>query len=229
MSTISVNSEGECSATVAVNHRPSAVARCNAFYVLARAFDLPRTMDDACPSLLRASFLALHESLHAAAERTAEAWQHALTLREALSVAHARLFLGPFEILAPPYASLYLSPDRRLMGKVSLEAARHYSEAGLKPNSSPREAPDHVTLELEFMYFLAFRELIDDEPVWTERQRRFWCSHLGQWLPDLARNMAAADCHPFYDELASLLVSFGATETARFELNALVRCPHGAL
>jgi TorA maturation chaperone TorD len=75
-----------------------------------------------------------------------------------------------------------------------------------------------VALELEFMYFLAFRELIDEELVWAERQRRFWCSHLGQWLPDLARNMSAAGCHPFYDELASLLVSFCETETVRFQL-----------
>ena len=38
----------------------------------------------------------------------AQAWENAREDREALSLAYARLFLGPFVILAPPYASFLL-------------------------------------------------------------------------------------------------------------------------
>jgi TorA maturation chaperone TorD len=184
------------------------IARCNAFHVLARAFDLPRDMDDRCPELLRETLLALDESLHSAAQQVADEWQKALLDREALSVAYAGLFLGPFEVMAPPYASMYLDPERRLMGHISVYVAQCYAEAGLGPANGPNEAPDHVAHELEFMYFTAFREINEGEPVWAERQRRFWFDHVNRWLPILAKNIAAARCHPFYDALAGLLTSF---------------------
>jgi len=196
---------------------PSAVVRCNTFHILARAFDPPRDMDDAHPEFLREIFCALDDSLHPPAHRAAEAWQVALQDRDALAVAYARLFLGPFEVLAPPYASLYLDPERRLMNETSMGVARWYAEAGLGPAPGPREAPDHITRELEFMYFLAFREITGDSAVWADRQRAFWQDHLSRWLPALAGSMAAAKCHLFYDALAELLTSFCKVETNRKE------------
>ena len=209
MSTTSAISESQVVAKMPEAYKHSStIARCNAFHVLAHAFDLPRDMEDGHPELLRETCLALDESLHAAAQQTADSWQEALHNRGVLSAAYARLFLGPFEILAPPYASLYLDPERRLMGQVSLEVARSYAEAGLGPGTGPNEPPDHVAHELEFMYFLAFREINERDPVWAERQRQFWFNHLRNWLPDLAENIADARCHPFYDALADLLASF---------------------
>jgi TorA maturation chaperone TorD len=147
------------------------------------------------------------------AARAADAWKLAMSRLEQAAVAHARLFLGPFEIQAPPYASLYLGSERRLMGQVSREVANAYAEAGLEPGPGPREAPDHVTCELEFMYFLAFQEATTADPRWADRQRRFWQTHLGRWLPELAKHMAKADAHAFYNALARLLEAFAEYET----------------
>lgn len=105
---------------------------------------------------------------------------------DALSIAHAKLFLGPFEVLAAPWASVYLDPEQRLMGPFSRYAAEADAEAGLGPGDGPSDAPDHVTRELEFMYFLTFQEPTTGGPTWLERQQRFWHEHLGLWLPKLA-------------------------------------------
>jgi TorA maturation chaperone TorD len=191
-----------------------AIARCNAFHVLSRAFDLPGNMDDDDPRLLRITFRALDKSLHTAAHRAAREWQEAVRDRDPLSVAYARLFLGPFEIMAPPYASLYLDPERRLMGQISVDVARRYAKAGLGPGAGPNEAPDHVTRELEFMYYLAFREINDDDRAWVKLQRDFWLDHLQPWMQEFAKNIAEAHCHPFYDALADLLASFCDVENA---------------
>jgi len=87
----------------------------------------------------------------------AREWERALKDRQRLSVAYARLFLGPFEILAIPYASFYLEPNQRLMGDISTWVAEQYAEAGLKPGTGAREVPDHAALEWEFFYYLTHK------------------------------------------------------------------------
>jgi TorA maturation chaperone TorD len=188
------------------------VRRANAYHVLAQAFRTPAEWQPTLSDELRRRFARLGSPLRERGAETAEAWEVALHDRERAAVAHARLFLGPFEVQAPPYASLYLDPEQRLMGAVSQEVARAYAEAGLGPGPGPKDAPDHVTAELEFMYFLAFQEATTAEPEWAERQRRFWQTHLGRWLPELAGRIAAAEPHPFYAALARLVACFAASE-----------------
>ncbi|MFN2356106.1 MAG: molecular chaperone, partial [Desulfopila sp.] len=69
-----------------------------------------------------------------------------------LLVEYARLFVGPFELLAPPYGSVYLETGRRLMGDSTIAVQHMYTNAGL--TLDVQEAPDHIALELEFMHYL---------------------------------------------------------------------------
>jgi len=199
-----------------VDETLEAVSRANAYHVLALAFVKPMDWEIGLPQQFRELLAPPGSTLYGPASEAADALEAALADREATAVAHARLFLGPFEIQASPYASVYLEPDQRLMGKVSLEVARAYAEAGLGPSHGPAEAPDHITHELEFMYFLAFQEATTAETVWFERQQRFWRTHLGQWLPEFADTMIHADSHPFYGALARLLRTFSDSEAIRF-------------
>ncbi|MFO7905903.1 MAG: molecular chaperone TorD family protein, partial [Pirellulaceae bacterium] len=176
-------------------------------------------MDPSAAELLQRALEPLASPLPELAAKTAQTWVAALADREALARAHARLFLGPFEILAPPYASLYLDPSRRLMGQFSRQAETAYAEAGLALGPGPREAPDHIAHELEFMYYLVFQEVADGHGVWADRQRRFWMSHLGRWLPDFADDVRQADCHPFYNALGWLLAAFAERESAYSNVN----------
>lgn len=183
----------------------SAAARANAYYVLARAFGRPDDWPDAFEDLLHKTFAATDGDASALIGQMLDSAED----KRALSVDHARLFLGPFEIQAAPWASSYLDPEQRLMGPHSRYAAEAYAEAGLAPGGGPTDAPDHVTHELEFMYFLAFQEATEDDRLWRERQERFWRQHLGHWLPSLAAAVGEAGSHsPFYAGLAGLTQAF---------------------
>ncbi len=194
---------------------PSAV-RANAYHCLAQAFSNPREWDPTFPERLRKSLTSRSQQLSPLVDRAAGAIEAALDDREALLVAYAKLFVGPFEIAAAPWASYYLDPEHRLMGQVSAHVADAYSEAGVGPSTLVREAPDHVTHELEFMYFLAFQEATTGDSSWAARQTRFWNQHLGQWLPQLAAAMEQAHLHPAYDRIAELISAFAKLETDAF-------------
>ena len=187
------------------------VIRANAYHALARALDRPSAWQ---PDFARTLVDAFGEGLGVPARAAADLAAAAASDLEPVSVAHAKLFLGPFEIAAAPWATFYLDPEQRLMGPATLYASEAYAAAGLGPGKGPRDAADHVTHELEFMYYLAFQEATTDDPAWLERQERFWNEHLGRWLPEFAEAIRRADAHPFYQSLADVLLAFCEREDA---------------
>jgi TorA maturation chaperone TorD len=199
-----------------VPHLPIDVLRANAYCCLAESLGHPAEMDVTVPSILVETFRQLDNSLRTAGADVAEILNSALGDPEPMAVAYARLFLGPFEMLAPPYESLYRDGSQTLMGPVSRAVADSYAEAGLGVRAGGRQPPDHVRSELEFMYFLAFQAASHPAGIWQERQARFWTVHLSQWLSAFAENMAEAACHPYYTALGKLLLRFVEWESPRF-------------
>ena len=190
----------------------TSAARANMYYALARAFELPGDWEEDIPDLLGDAFATMGESHCGPGEHLAAQAQAVLVDKESATVAYSKLFFGPFEILAAPWASFYLEDEPLLMGETSQYAAMAYAEAGLAPSGALKDAPDHVSHELEFMYYLTFGLARTGEAVWHERQARFWRQHFGLWLPRLAEVMAGADVHPFYNALAETLVAVSASE-----------------
>lgn len=70
----------------------------------------------------------------------------------------ARLFVGPFHVIAPPYGSYYLE-NGRLMGESTVQVREFYDFAGLTIKDSFKDLPDHVVAELEFLIYLIFNEI----------------------------------------------------------------------
>lgn len=183
----------------------SPVLRANAFHTLARAYSPPDTWPDDFHELLSSTFTPFGGEVTEAGFKLSSLIQRNDNTCDQLATAHARLFIGPFDIQAPPWASLYLDPEKQLMGKSSMYAARAFADAGLGPVEGPTDAPDHITHELEFMYFLAYQENETQEPAWREQQSRFWREHLGVWLPQLANLMLqATDKESVYRSLGEL-------------------------
>jgi TorA maturation chaperone TorD len=106
---------------------------------------------------------------------------------ESLKVDYSKLFVGPYELLAPPYGSVYLEDARRVMGNSTMDAMNKYREEGL--DSILKEAPDHIAIELEYMYFLSPQKACLD-------------SHLGRWVSEFANNVEANGQTEFYKNLA---------------------------
>jgi TorA maturation chaperone TorD len=130
---------------------------------------------------------------------------------QTLLVDYARLFLGPPKALAQPYASVWLTGDSTLMQEPTTGLLRLYEEAGLGIDESFRELPDHIAVELEFLYLLTYREAQarqanEQEKMAATRaiRQRFVEQHLARWIDAFADAVRSTARTEFYRELAGL-------------------------
>jgi TorA maturation chaperone TorD len=137
----------------------------------------------------------------------------ALESLEGLRVDYSKLFVGPYKLLAPPYGSVYLENTTRVMGDSTLDVKNKYAEEGLQVHL--KEAPDHIAIELEFMYFLISKEVevtlnsdAESTAAYLDKQKDFLGTHLSVWVSDLASNITANAETVFYRNLARLTDSF---------------------
>lgn len=125
-----------------------------------------------------------------------------------LLIDYAKLFVGPFGLLASPFGSVYLEPENQLLGYSTMEVRRLYNEAGLNMSEDFKNPPDHISAELEFASYLFFRELNADTKEEAENFKRlrmeFFIKHLGAWAGRLARNVEENAATGFYRELGNL-------------------------
>jgi TorA maturation chaperone TorD len=130
-----------------------------------------------------------------------------------LRIDYSKLFMGPYGLLAPPYGSVYLEDPRRLMTDSTMGVRNEYREEGL--DIGLKEAPDHIAIELEFMYFLVFKEVeaIGDSDSgsaagYLEKQKAFLETHLGSWMSEFADGVEANAQTEFYKNLARITKTF---------------------
>jgi TorA maturation chaperone TorD len=178
--------------------------RQTAYQLLATCFSLPENGMSKITS-------DLEEILRRLAPEAAE---HIAPMRSNLSiddlkVDHAALFIGPFKLLAPPYGSVYLEGSRQIMGNSTIDTRNRYLKAGLQVADDFKEAPDHVSIELEFMSFLVFKEInalsqddFEDARHQLSNQDAFLKDHLGAWIAEFAQNVENNAQTSFYKNLA---------------------------
>ena len=152
---------------------------------------------------------------------------------EELSVEYARLFLGPYELQAPPYGSIYLDGKSRVMDDSTMALLVFYEEAGLSLSKDFHELPDHIAAELEFMYFLTYREVealqnheLEKAGKFLEFQHRFWDRFLKGWVPPFCDRIRDRSENRFYCSLADCLSSFLEILHVPASLRNLLGRPH---
>ncbi|MDZ7802050.1 MAG: molecular chaperone TorD family protein [Trueperaceae bacterium] len=176
---------------------------CNAARALARVFALPGDDLDERAALCRQAAGDDTDALAVRMRRLAD--RLASSEREAFARSYARLFLGPFEVRVPPYASWFLETDQGMMGPVAQAAAKAYAAAGLGPADGPRELPDHVAVELEFCYLLGYRGLEEGDGEALAQLDGFWRDQMMPWLPAFAAAVAEHADHPAFAAAAETL------------------------
>jgi TorA maturation chaperone TorD len=132
---------------------------------------------------------------------------------DSLEVDYSKLFVGPYSLLAPPYGSVYLESTGMVMGNSTVDVRDRYAEEGLAIDL--KEVPDHIAIELEFMYFLIFKEneaKRNHDPentlLYQRKQRAFLETHLGIWVSDFADRVERGAQTEFYKNLARVTKSF---------------------
>ncbi|MDO8739444.1 molecular chaperone [Candidatus Deferrimicrobium sp.] len=134
---------------------------------------------------------------------------------EELLVEYSRLFLGPFGVIAPPYGSVYLDGERRVMGDSTMEVIRMFRDEGLSGSADAKELPDHVAVELEFMSYLYFEEIkaLETSDLRAaveaiEKQERFSGEFLRRWIPPFCERIKENTENGFYAALAQCASTF---------------------
>jgi TorA maturation chaperone TorD len=134
---------------------------------------------------------------------------------EELLVEYSRLFIGPFGVIAPPYGSVYLDGERRVMGDSTMKVIGMYRDEGLSGSSDVRELPDHVAVELEFMSYLVFKEIkaletsdLRAAAAAVEKQERFSGELLRRWIPPFCEMIKENTENGFYTALAQCASTF---------------------
>ena len=134
---------------------------------------------------------------------------------EPLKVDFSKLFVGPYKLSAAPYGSVYLEGERKMMGDSTLDVRNRYREAGLDTAKNFKDAPDHISAELEFMYYLIFKEIeafsradMETAMDFVQKQKSFLEDHLMAWGPEFAGNIIEYAENPFYRNLAKVTEAF---------------------
>jgi TorA maturation chaperone TorD len=161
--------------------------------------------------------LSMTDVCKAAAEsiqKTVEQFK-AGTYLDQIRVDFAKLFVGPYKLLAAPYGSVYLDGERKMMGDSTLDVRSRYREAGLDTAKNFKDAPDHISAELEFMHYLIFKEIeafansnTDTAMGFIQKQKSFLEDHLMAWVPEFAGHIIENAENPFYPNLANATQAF---------------------
>ncbi|MHC4913184.1 MAG: TorD/DmsD family molecular chaperone [Planctomycetota bacterium] len=131
---------------------------------------------------------------------------------EALKIDFTRLFVGPFKLLAAPYGSVYLE-DNRMLGDSTVDVRSFYEGEGLEVVIE--DAPDHIAMELEFMYYLVTKQIeaagkANPQILQSclQKQQSFLRTHLARWLPLFVKNVQENAQTEFYKKLTQLTGTF---------------------
>ncbi|MFA5536809.1 MAG: molecular chaperone TorD family protein [Bacillota bacterium] len=151
------------------------------------------------------SHYELFERLQAAISKDAE------DVLDKLKSEYTKLLIGPGKLPAPPWESVYITKENTLFQESTLQVRRTYLEYNFLPANYPREADDHLALELDFMAHLSelantsFEEdkLEDTKKVLLDQQR-FLKEHLMVWIGEFAEKIQESKTHYLYPQMAKL-------------------------
>ena len=145
---------------------------------------------------------------------------------QALLVDYTALFIGPSQPRAMPYASFWLTDDPSMRHEATMSVLDFYEQGGFEVSEDLHELPDHVAVELEFLYLLTYRQNQaqaegDQEDLLAagELRRRFVAGHLATWIAPFAAAVDEGACTTFYKELAGFTRCFLSLEAGRFSSN----------
>ena len=145
---------------------------------------------------------------------------------QTLLVDYTSLFLGPIEAKAKPYGSIWKNSPSPMEGNPNLAVLDLYSEGGFEIDDDFRELPDHVAVELEFLYLLNFNSnkakaegKVEDAAAMVSLTHRFLDEHLGAWIGPFASAVNVGAKTSFYGTLAKLTKRFVRMQAAAVEMH----------
>lgn len=163
------------------------------------------------------------ESLRSSLENTAD-----------IESEHVRVFSHTIGENCPPYETQYGDGEKKGEAQIFMQVqelgdiAGFYRAFGVDVSGEIKERVDHISIEMEFMAFLAYKEanaLVsnggekkEEVEICRDAQKNFLNDHLGRWIPFFTKRLEAQAKEGFYQKLALVTERFLAFETETFGL-----------
>lgn len=119
---------------------------------------------------------------------------------DTILIDYAKLFIGPFRVLAPPYSSIYLENKWEVMGSSTKVVENYYHQAGLQITNR-HEPPDHLCLQLEYLYYLNYQLANANNQDLLAFQTDFYEKIFVVWIPQFTKMLRENATTDFYRNL----------------------------
>jgi TorA maturation chaperone TorD len=111
-----------------------------------------------------------------------------------LQAEHRRVFSNVITLDCPPYETLFGNDHVFGQAHVMGDIAGFYKAFGVELSRDIHERLDHLSVELEFMHFLSYKESyarchdgVDKIQIVEDAQKKFVKEHIGRWVPMFSR------------------------------------------
>lgn len=191
-----------------------ALYRSQVYAFLSRAFLYPREPLLDCLTSAQGALQALGQEALASELEPLKAAGHSLEDRRS---DYLRVYGHTLNPDFPPYETEFGCTSLYQQTEALGDVAAFYKSCGLE--STSEERADHIGVELEFMYFLTFKEAYawqhhgaEKAEVCVAMQKRFLETHLGCWCPLFLRLVQRKSANAFYQVMAGVGREFVTTD-----------------
>ena len=129
------------------------------------------------------------------------------SLYQHLEEGYVRLFISAKGgITAPLYESCYEFEGAPLMGRAAAEMKERFETKDLSVADTIQEPPDHLSIELEYLYFLLDKGWSDPDAALIAEALAFAGEVMLPWVSEFQKRLAAEKEVSFYYLTATILV-----------------------
>jgi TorA maturation chaperone TorD len=143
-----------------------------------------------------------------------------------LQAEHRRVFSNVITLDCPPYETLFGNDHVFGQAHVMGDIAGFYKAFGVELSRDIHERLDHLSVELEFMHFLAYKESYarchdgdDKTQIVVDAQKKFVKEHIGRWVPLFARMLVKKADSGFFRQMADLTLEWIDFDAAYLGVN----------
>ena len=139
---------------------------------------------------------------------------------------HRRVFSNVITLDCPPYETLFGNDHIFAQAHVMGDIAGFYKAFGVELSRDIHERMDHLSVELEFMHFIAYKESYarchdgaEKTQIVVDAQKKFVKDHIGRWVPLFAKMLVKKADYGFYRYMADLAADWIDFDVAYLAVN----------
>ena len=134
---------------------------------------------------------------------------------------HRRVFSNVITLDCPPYETLFGNDHVFAQSHVMGDISGFYKAFGVELSKDIHERLDHLSVEFEFMHFLAYKESYslchdgrEKTQIVVDAQKKFVKNHIGRWVPLFCRMLTKKADSGLFKLVADMTADWMEFETA---------------